>query len=173
MIKKRSFPKLFFSYYSKYLMYEKKNPHDSPSVESMEEGVRYAFTLNPDDTYQQFDQPLRLSRFYDMMKAMLLSYSDSFIVNATVEVSKNGRLHLHGFITFKNLLRFYIDDVHRLQKVSTYCIKVLDDEAEWEEYCSKAGNLIPEAYRYISTPTNVVKISNNIKITPKIKHKSF
>lgn len=143
-------------------MYEKKSPFECPSVEDISKDVTYAFTFNPSDGYQEWDQPLRINRFIDRMVPVFDKLSVTAEVEATLEISKGGRLHYHGIIKFKNILNFFVDTVYWLRTVGTYCIKEIEDVEKWTEYCGKQV-LIPSKQRTMKTPEFPKCLTGNFK----------
>lgn len=63
--------------------------------------------------------------------------------NLFMEISKKGRLHFHGTITFEhysNVLGFYMKSLNKID--ANICIKSIDDSVKWSEYCTKSKHLM-------------------------------
>lgn len=112
--------------------------------EECEEGVDYAITLNPEDTYQYWDIEQRMDAFNKYHKGYLgkltaSSIDNIFIMSLRIEVSPNGRLHYHGILKILNKKHFYLYTIHKLQKIYAYKIDTINKPDVWETYYNKQG----------------------------------
>lgn len=109
------------------------------NYEDVQEGKLYAFSFNPMDKWQydhvkgQFR--LRTKSFLD--DAQRLFFFAGASTRTWVEVSKKGRLHYHGVILIHDKSLFYVYDLTGLEKSGALCIKEIDNEDKWYEYCQK------------------------------------
>lgn len=124
---------------------------DSPSYkaknilvdyEDLKEDTDYTFTYNPCDKYQHFKSHQRLILFNKDLKEILLY--KCFEYSLFPEISKKGRLHLHGTIRIIDKNEFYINVIPYLLSRGTIAItleKEIKTEKnkykDWLGYCTK------------------------------------
>lgn len=130
-------------------MVEKKpfhKKHQCIKMENAIEGAQYAFTFNPIDARNnatlnkdmlknEIQAEKTLINHIDVWKQYLkrLRYC-SFVVYP--ELSPDGRLHFHGYITFKNVLMFYYHDLHILNDYSYEIDTIGDTEQDKQKYAT-------------------------------------
>lgn len=140
--------------------------HKMIDVESIVYGQIYAFTLNPDDNRQFWDDPDRIERFVQFHEKYTIKhiYGDMRVM---LEISKKGRLHFHGTISWPNretLLHFFLDSIHTLTKCNTYEVDTITDIQKWNTYITKQNLIIP---------TQIIQNTHNynkpLKVKPKPK----
>jgi len=115
------------------------SPIKLPSPEDLKDEL-YTFTINPSDTLQFFRHALpstRLQSFKDSVYAMLNSISNAINIDAYIEISKLGRLHLHGVCKIKDPYLFYMSVAHSFQTWCTLEIDSITDINVWTTYCLK------------------------------------
>lgn len=125
----------------------------------------YTFTLNPRDEYQYFnvdDHIKRVGEFKQMVRLQFIKWSDSILLDTWVEISKTGRLHVHGTLRFKDMCKFYIKTILDVQGYGMIEIDEMTDKEVWMKYCRKQLSL---NLGKIVTPDEVVKLSNNMHFT--------
>ena len=110
--------------------------------EEMTTNVQYAVTLNPEDDHQEWSALDRLSDFYHKQKKILtFMLKDSAHLDLMVELSPNGRLHFHGYLTLYDKIAFYLNVVHNLSKKYSIKIDTLTSDGKWKEYIEKQADL--------------------------------
>ena len=150
-------------------MVEKKNPQQPKhqknqgiNMESMAPDTIYAFTFNPIDTRGQAGIGSRMIQKNETETDRVLLEQLDVIKNylrkmkfcsfeVYPELSKNGRLHVHGFIMVHNILQFYYHDLHLLNQYvyeidtineetkDTYDKYVFKQKSIWLPFCEKHG----------------------------------
>jgi len=117
-----------------------------PSIEEVDLEMSYAFSCNPGDSYQGFEQTGsdRIEHFQKHFEPTLMMLNQYAILDLHMEISKKGRLHYHGWLTFRSetLLLFYLKFVHALMKRCTFTLVVVDWDkdpkgSKWKEYITK------------------------------------
>lgn len=109
------------------------------------EGETYSLTINPSDDYQCL-KANALNRFrvfkanMEIMLSKIYNYTRKCVMY--IEISSQGRLHMHGTFQIKDILAFYLIVPHYL---STWCASEMDtiaDGEKWEIYCTKSKDYI-------------------------------
>lgn len=123
--------------------FKTKNSHIKP--EDAYENTCYAFTINPSDSLQQFELS-SLRRLHDfkrdiekILKRDLYPYTSDYLFN--MEVSANGRLHLHGVIRINDLLGFYTKCIPDMIKYASTELDTIEDPETWINYCIKQARI--------------------------------
>lgn len=114
-------------------------------------GIKYAFTVNPDDDGQYYDTKkcdyiggTRLHHAAHMLRDKLYRLIRPYArYEMHTEISmlwegiphKLPRVHAHGYITFDNVALFLSEVAHKLGM--TYKIKELTPDNVWDEYICK------------------------------------
>jgi hypothetical protein len=160
-----------------------KQKHSAPNLEDVSNDDTLAFTLSPREGHG-----LKASNDNDIYKGndiqvwtknILCTLNNKlkycYFPELHVELSKTGRLHLHGTITIDNPLMFYAHDIQHLQNMGTYNIKIMfsddnesndegnspidvDDTEDWYTYISKQDcYFIPYFRSYMLAYPNTVK----------------
>lgn len=118
----------------------KKNSHLKP--EDVAVGVEYTFTINPDDTRQYFGSPNRLGLFHEYWSKRLL---ELFYSKAAywfeIEISSNGRLHMHGIVRIENIQALYLYTIPALVMLGSTEMDTIEDRGKWVEYMLKQAKL--------------------------------
>lgn len=115
---------------------------------------RYAFSLNPSDQpARSCTGKMKLSAFsdYDDMIQNGIDKLKYCAINLYSEISQNGRLHLHGYITIPsedNLISFYFYDIPKLKMIGTFEIDTIDDYQKWATYVNKLGKFMKQWCRF-------------------------
>lgn len=102
----------------------------------------YSITINPADKYQFWNNEKRLLRFY--AKAIENIPMDNIEGHLFLELSKNGRLHYHGEIRITDTLRFFLDDIKKLEEYGHYEIDTIAEIDDWIAYCLKQQTKLKE-----------------------------
>lgn len=102
--------------------------------------MNYAFSYNPEE------QPTP-QRFYNITLNCFESWSQKIYeifatlryceIETYMEISKNGRLHFHGYIRISDIPKFFFYDIKKLRHHGTYEIDEINDEDTWIDYCVK------------------------------------
>lgn len=111
----------------------------------------YEITVNVDNIKQFFGDPMRLSRcrayYKSLLKSALGSYSDFYFIfelsePKQMQPSHDGpRLHVHGIIKFKDVIKFLSHGLRELSRHATVQINPLRIPY-WCEYMSKQQSLM-------------------------------
>lgn len=126
-------------------MSQKNSPYSCVSPEEIERDCDYAISYNPDDSHQHWHKDSRVTLCEEFMRNLLWTINKWALVDVQMEVSKQGRLHFHGTIKVQDVRGFFVFAIRRLQDNGTYCIKTIDDQKAWQEYCTKQSNLFGKA----------------------------
>jgi len=140
------------------LVHDDQNPPDANP-----EGY-IAITLNPPDGSQFWNEVNRIDKFKEYHTGKLCKLAiHAKTVRLIGEVSPTGRLHMHGWINFKDYkkkLGFYIDYLHYLQDNYMYEIDTINNIDIWKKYCCK--QMLFEIY-----DKDLVKISKAVQLSLK------
>jgi hypothetical protein len=136
-----------------------KTPIVSP--EKIELNTFYSFTLSPNDSCQYFGYAHRCEKrdhIFDPTETQRLKLFQRYIrdypykvlkkfcdVKLYSEISRNGRLHCHGWIKFKDfksVMLFYTNVVEEYKRVYGFIeIDTIKDMQVWKTYCTKQQHL--------------------------------
>lgn len=98
----------------------------------------YTFTISWSDHYQYWGENLRIDKNYLASAKLLHDIKPEFFLN--MEVSKNGRLHWHGYILFKDydsVRDFYVNSLYKIEMKAIMEIDTITDIQKWEDYIVK------------------------------------
>lgn len=104
------------------------SPNKSINLELIEIGTLYSLTISPNDDHQYWDDPLRFMNFKLWFTKMFITKTGLpyKILEARIELSKFGRLHVHGFIQFKRPVEFLLKYIRQWQNMSIFEIDTID-----------------------------------------------
>jgi len=123
-----------------------KHPHVTLDPEDINPTCFYAFSINPEQNYDDMKNSNYLKRD-ECTTEYLIKWFTHGLTNFDYilfpEV-KNGRIHFHGYIKIINPLDFELFVLPIWKSISTYCIKKIDDEKVWFDYCTKQRKLWKE-----------------------------
>lgn len=153
-----------------------KAPYQCMNLEEMEIMTSYPFTINPKKEHRKIaNYKAALCTWLTSIKDALMTLTNCYFEELHVELSKNGRAHIHGYIGITDIAGFYAVDLHCLQELGTYCIKSffpnkdVEQEADawifahnkWSEYIKKQHEVMRIIFKdMIEYPLN---INNKIK----------
>lgn len=164
----------------------KKGPYKKEEIISPEDiipKVRYAITINPSDKRQFFECTDRIDKLKDSMIQLLLQVPNVDI-DIRMEVSRAGRLHFHGTISWSNheaIKHFFVIQIHQWMQIHNISIvkigkddstneDLIDHNNKWDEYCSKSRHLIDVRI----TSKDIFRTYRKIKVDKNgIAHKSY
>lgn len=136
-----------------------------PDIESITIGKQYAFTISP----PQFDARKDLSKSIWNFAQRLRSIVYGYDLEIYWEFSPSGRLHGHGYITFRDLHQ-WIFSVQGLQTLGTICIKPLqtkDESSEvdgryktWNDYIIKQKSIVEPLCKKVGYPTLFTSVTD-------------
>ena len=109
-------------------------------IEDVKEGIYYAMTISPCDDHQYWREDDRVSKFQTYMRNYMVKklLPNDFIFY--IEVSPQGRLHLHGRLKFKNkksIMEFYVSTIRFLVLHNQIELDTIKDEDTWNNYITK------------------------------------
>lgn len=156
---------------------EKKAPyrsakplHDVPNMEDIEDGVTYAFTLNPKKIPYKKDS----SKYYASIQMWMAEVQETLNKEKNLgyklylEFSKVGRPHFHGYITIKDAFIFTVFNVENLMPIGAMCIKKIDTADDWLKYCTKQTKRVEKWCKKFEIPypvTNESPMAHVLKTT--------
>ena len=117
----------------------------------------YAFTLNPCDELQcdKSNSVRRFSDFKSQIRICLQNLLSPYMKwKFYIELSKAGRLHLHGTVSFndmESILMFFMYSVKKLMASFTYELDTIKDRSVWHTYCTKQERLFGELNQEIDS----------------------
>lgn len=113
----------------------RKAKNQIPEMDTIVTGVTYAFSYNPSDKHQYFSQTNRLNKCIVDLDSILLYKSMKYELYP--ELSRKGRIHFHGYITFENIIEAYLYAIPHMLKHGTMTIIPIEDSVKWMQYCCK------------------------------------
>lgn len=120
----------------------------------------YALTINASKITSNFKG--NVERYIEIVKLLMLHNT---MINVYPELSRKGRLHYHGTITFTKLLgisNFYFQLYNLTDKVNVL-IREIDDGNKWNAYCQKQRDVMEAAC--IHYAIKYVLNHNNLSLT--------
>lgn len=117
------------------------------NYEDLHEDIDYAFTFNPCDKIQHWKMADRLIGFHKELQRIFMYRCMEYKLYP--EISKSGRLHLHGYIRITDKDDFYIHAIRHMVSLGTVAItpiksvstivdqKDTEKYKSWHEYCTK------------------------------------
>lgn len=133
-----------------------KQQYSCISVEDIVPGVQYTLNLNPCDARQSWDK-LYSVRFDECLRYISMILHDVKMyarARGYMEISKGGRFHFHGRIEFKDvksIFMFFCEIPNKWQRVCTYEMDKIEDDAKWEKYITKQDRFYTNKCNYIDT----------------------
>lgn len=120
-------------------MIRNKAPIISP--EEVETDGYYTFNLNPQKQCE-YDNPIaRWNNMYKHIQTLISQFVESAEIEGYLEISRSGRIHMHGWIKFTNVANFYLE-LPKVLKQCTIEIDTITDPETWYEYCTKSNKTL-------------------------------
>lgn len=123
-------------------------PDEVEGTSTRDQGKLYAFTLNPQCAiapnvagHTQNGPRAGFADIYTGIRDLLVACRSMYF-QVVPEVSKHGRIHVHGWCVFNDVPWAYVYDIPLLESRATICIKEIEDPRVWEEYVYKSHNLM-------------------------------
>lgn len=109
--------------------------------------TRLSVTLNGDDSIQCFNDNMenRLWNTYIFYNTYLHKMFKPWAeYEFQLEISKKGRIHMHGTVTIKDYERYYLIYARKIDKCEYINAEIdtIDDLTVWQAYCSKDSLLM-------------------------------
>lgn len=130
-------------------MVEKKKEKTLSKTEVYTPDKQYSFTLNLCDAYQHWGDPFRYRKcvraYMGLFKKHIIPYCTIY---AYPEMSRNGRFHYHGVITFKSymtIFEFLQYGISELRSRGMVEIDTIADIEIWKAYITKDRKIM-ESY---------------------------
>lgn len=110
----------------------------------------YSCTINPPDEGQYFESgDVRVQSFLRNLYKKLVKLNEYCSdYEFYLEVSKGGRLHVHGTLETDNIIEFYLHVPPLLKSMGQYELDTVDDIRTWMSYCTK-DELVTDWGRYL------------------------
>lgn len=153
---------------------DKGNGNYKVSIKAPEEIKKetpYTLSVNPDDDHQYWHSDERIKNSVRWMQQTINLIKAKIILH--MEISRNGRLHYHGTITFaneKDIQRFYVLSLHSLLNKSTIEIDDISDSSCWDTYCTKSKHIIDVM---VKTSDQAWKKLNQLQYVGEIGYKDI
>lgn len=96
----------------------------------------YTFNLNPLRQHISYAPRKRWNEVYKDIQQTISKFIDEAEIEGNVEVSRKGRIHMHGYIKFKNIIDFYLK-LPSILADNHIEIDTIADMKTWEIYCTK------------------------------------
>lgn len=129
------------------MTYPQKAKNSWLKPEEVQTDITYSLTINPSDDYQCLKSNA-LNRFRVFQKNMdiMLDKLYNYVTDCKlyIEISAQGRLHMHGTFKIKDILAFYLIVPYYF---STWCASEMDtikDPEIWYTYCTKSSEYMKE-----------------------------
>lgn len=128
----------------------KKTPIIEP--EKIKLNTEYTFTISPDDSMQYWQEPNTLqreSKFYEQWTTFLFKHVMPYAeYKLNVEISRSGRLHMHGVIKFLSIKDFFLYSIYKLMNRAQIEIDTIEDMETWTIYMHKQNQMFPKKIEY-------------------------
>lgn len=114
------------------------------SPDKVELNIKYTFTVNPNDDFQYWGDQDRIKKATKHMQFICNRYIN-YDIELYMDISRTGRLHWHGTISFKTntqILDFYVEIIHELLTKHQIDMDTIKDPLIWTTYCLKMFNLL-------------------------------
>lgn len=102
----------------------------------------YTFNLNPSEQYEFEGSPIsRWNKCYQNIQGLISRFVDCATIEGNLEISRSGRVHMHGYIKYKKIADFYLI----LPMVSRFAhieIDTIDDINIWDKYVTKSEDVL-------------------------------
>lgn len=124
----------------------KKPKHSLISPEDLETVGWYTFTINPEKQFQYEIPSKRWNNCFQEIQAIISIFIAEAEIEGFLELSKLGRIHMHGYIRFKKIADFYLKLPQILDRV-TIEIDYITDIETWQKYITKGKDLFKSQYQ--------------------------
>lgn len=112
------------------------------SPEEVTLGGWYTFNLNPEKQYEFEATPVaRWNKTYQDIQATISRFIPFATIEGFLEISRTGRIHMHGYIEFKDIAGFYLM-LPAIMKHNHLEIDTITDPEHWYDYCTKSRKLL-------------------------------
>lgn len=110
------------------------------SIISPEEIVlrqQYSFNINPSEQHFNIKSPqLRWAKMFQDIEILINTMFAE--IHGNLEVSRTGRIHMHGYIRFVSVSNFYIATLPQMLSRATLEIDSIKDFDVWDKYVMKS-----------------------------------
>lgn len=126
----------------------------SVSHAMMVNNVYYSITLCGSDCMQFWNHsgPNRIknciSAYENSIQTYIYPYVSDYLF--VPEISKKGRVHLHGYLKFSDVFLFHLNSIHNLNSIMIVDIDTIDDMIKWKEYIYKDKEIMKKPLRRIT-----------------------
>lgn len=102
----------------------------------------YTFNLNPEKQFELEATPVaRWNKTYQEIQSLISIFMPYAEIEGNLEISRKGRIHMHGYIMFKDIAGFYLT----LPKILKKCFIEIDTIADmdyWQQYVTKSAKVL-------------------------------
>lgn len=124
------------------------------SLDTVMVNQKYSFTFNQREQY--FSSDSRFRDFYISQLILLCKYAVGADYTVYIEISRLGRLHIHGTISITDPIDFFMTGIVQLQKMGTFKIDTIDKSDVWDVYCMKQQKYISKLCKDYKLPSKIV-----------------
>lgn len=122
-----------------------KPKHTAIKFEEIEIAKMYAFTLNPKDSGNTqskltFRQSANTLMYIKRDLSAISQCLKSAEITIATEASQTCKVHYHGTVVI-NSFTDWLTELPLLMQLGTVCVKEIDDEKVWFEYCHKQSHI--------------------------------
>lgn len=132
----------------------------------------YAVTISPDDSLQCWSSTTnRMINFRKRISTLFVGCAnDKTRYRFYIEISQNGRLHLHGYISFNDnhqILNHYLYTIPLWKKQCQVKIDKITNKVYWKNYIMKQQHIIkqPPITNYYTIPKDVLEVSSRTDVS--------
>lgn len=135
-----------------------KNMYSVPKMETMLSNVFYSISMNPENQYDNIKNSSYLKRDEYVIETMCknLVVQEEVFDYYLLPECQNGRIHFHGYVLIKDILKFDMLVLPFWKQLCTYEIDCINDPEIWYKYVTKNIKLWKD-YKYC-------KIKRGIKL---------
>lgn len=134
--------------------------HVKQSILSPEEVVLdgwYSFNLNPQQQHELEATPIaRWNKTYQEIQSLISIFIPYAEIEGHLELSRTGRIHMHGYVLFKDIAGFYLV-LPKILKKCTIEIDTIADMDYWQSYCTKSSKVLKQYQTKIKQDKGSIK----------------
>lgn len=122
-----------------------------PTVGSVNGEVLHAFTWVPNPN--KYNSVIPKCQYKALLGHVLLASDRIFkYFKFFPELTKEGNIHIHGYYTIKDLVKYYKYFLPKCKQFGFVKIKCRDINQKWFDYCAKDSNMMKELFPELPVP---------------------